>query len=64
MGNLNLIIIFTQICETASEGTFEDKTFDSYANGSSMYGQGGWIGWWNNPSVTAFVAQDQFFSSA
>ncbi len=29
--------------------------FDSYANGSGLIGQGGWVGWDNNPGANAFV---------
>ena len=32
----------------ASACTFQDETFDSYTNGSSMHGQGGWEGWEND----------------
>lgn len=29
--------------------------FDTYANGTSLHGVGGWEGWENDPSFTAFV---------
>jgi hypothetical protein len=29
--------------------------FDSYANGQSLHGVGGWKGWDNNPAATAYV---------
>lgn len=37
--------------------------FDSYANGSSMHGQGGWKGWDNDPAWTAYVTDVQSLSS-
>ena len=36
---------------------FED--LDSYSLGSSIHGQGGWEGWLNNPSSTAYVSNAQ-----
>ena len=30
-------------------------SFDTYAAGSSMHGQGGWKGWGNDPAYTAYV---------
>jgi hypothetical protein len=30
--------------------------FESYAVGSSLHGQGGWIGWLNDPAATAYVS--------
>ena len=32
-----------------------EENFDSYENGSSMHGQGGWKGWDNDPIWTAYV---------
>jgi uncharacterized repeat protein (TIGR01451 family) len=31
-------------------------SFDTYAAGSSMHGQGGWKGWGNDPAATAYVS--------
>lgn len=45
---------------TASAQWSED--FDSYANGSSMHGQGGWKGWDNSPLWTAYVTNAQSLS--
>jgi len=47
-------------CVPVSANWFED--FDSYANDSSMHGQGGWKGWDNNPGATAYVRDDQALS--
>ncbi len=33
--------------------------FDSYANDSSLHGQGGWKGWDNDPAWTGYVRDDQ-----
>jgi hypothetical protein len=39
------------------------EDFDSYADGSSMHGQGGWKGWGNDPTWTAYVTSAQSLSS-
>jgi len=39
------------------------ENFDSYAQGSSMHGQGGWHGWDDNSGATAYVSGDQSLSS-
>ena len=36
-----------------------EENFDSYQNGSSMHGQGGWKGWDNDPTWTAYVTDVQ-----
>jgi len=36
--------------------------FDLYPNGSSMHGQGGWKGWDNDPTWTAYVTNVQSLS--
>jgi len=42
---------------------FWEENFDSYDDGSSMHGQGGWEGWQNDPTWTAYVTSDQSHSS-
>jgi hypothetical protein len=37
--------------------------FDSYDDGSSMHGQGGWKGWDNDEQFTAYVSSDENLSS-
>ena len=37
-------------------------SFDSYANGSGLHGQGGWRGWNGSPAFDAFVTGAQAFS--
>jgi len=39
------------------------ENFDSYANGTSMHGVGGWEGWDGNPAGTAYVSNAQSVSS-
>lgn len=34
------------------------ETFDTYAEGSSMHGQGGWTGWDNDPALGAIVTDE------
>jgi hypothetical protein len=36
-----------------------EENFDSYQNGSSMHGQGGWKGWDDDPAYTAYVTDVQ-----
>jgi RHS repeat-associated protein len=57
-----LIGIAIHPCQAASACASQDENFDSYPNGSSMHGPGGWTGWENNPVATAFVTQDQYRS--
>jgi hypothetical protein len=46
-----------------AQAEFFKETFDSYASGSQMHGQGGWKGWDNNPSAGALVTNMRSFSS-
>ena len=46
-------------CRAATACDFQHETFDHYSNGSSLHGQGGWIGWEDNPAATAFITQVQ-----
>jgi hypothetical protein len=45
--------------EQVGTGVVWSENFDSYADGSSMHGQGGWKGWDNDPTWEAFVSSDQ-----
>jgi hypothetical protein len=45
--------------EQIGTGVVWSENFDSYALGSSMHGQGGWKGWDNDPTWTAYVSDDQ-----
>ncbi len=42
--------------EQVGTGIVWSENFDSYADGSSMHGQGGWKGWDNDPVGTAYVS--------
>jgi len=42
---------------------FWEENFDSYDDGSSMHGQGGWKGWDNDPTWTAYVTSAESLSS-
>ena len=44
-------------------GTVWSENFDSYADGSSMHGQGGWKGWFNDENYTANVTSVESRSS-
>lgn len=43
---------------TINRGAWSDN-FDSYATGSSLHGQGGWLAWDNNPATTVYVTDAQ-----
>jgi hypothetical protein len=45
--------------EQVGTGIVWEDDFDSYADGSSMHGQGGWKGWDNDPAWTAYVTSTQ-----
>jgi uncharacterized repeat protein (TIGR01451 family) len=47
--------IVEDILPTGIEADWGDS-FDTYAVGSSMHGQGGWKGWFNTPAATAYVS--------
>jgi len=49
--------------EQVGTGIVWEDDFDSYADGSSMHGQGGWKGWDNDPAWTAYVTSAQARSS-
>jgi hypothetical protein len=46
----------------AASGQWSDN-FDGYANGTDLHGVGGWKGWDNDPTWTAFVTDDYALSS-
>ena len=39
------------------------EDFDSYTTGSSLHGQGGWKGWYNNPAAAATTTSSQALSA-
>jgi hypothetical protein len=49
-------------CLPAAATADWSDNFDSYANDSSLHGQGGWKGWDNDPAWTAYVRDDQALS--
>jgi hypothetical protein len=49
--------------EEIGTGIVWSEDFDSYDDGSSMHGQGGWKGWDNNEAFTAYVSSLQSRSS-
>jgi len=49
--------------EEVGTGTVWSENFDSYADGSSMHGQGGWKGWENDINFTAYVTSVESRSS-
>ena len=49
-------VYFDDFClEKIGEGVIWSDNFDSYENGSSIHGQGGWKGWDNNSDYTAYI---------
>jgi len=49
--------------EETGVGVVWSEDFDSYADGSSMHGQGGWKGWDNDPTWTAYVSSAKSLSN-
>ena len=45
--------------EQVGTGIVWEDNFDSYADGSSIHGQGGWKGWDDDPAATAYVTSFQ-----
>jgi hypothetical protein len=45
--------------EEVGGGVIWSDSFDTYEDGSSIHGQGGWKGWDNNPIFTAYVSSFQ-----
>ena len=57
------ILLLPVFCSPSfSACTSQNEDFESYANGSSLHGQGDWIGWENNPAATALVTNAQSLS--
>jgi hypothetical protein len=48
--------------EQVGVGVVWSENFDTYAAGSSMHGQGGWKGWDNDPTWTAYVSNAESLS--
>ena len=48
--------------EAAGEGVFFTDSFDTYATGSTIAGQGGWETWDNNPAADTTVVSTQSFN--
>ncbi len=58
MRNLRVAVVLLAIMavsSVASAGVLFEEDFDAYFTGSSLHGQGGWKGWDNDPSWTAFT---------
>ena len=50
-------VYFDDFClEEIGGGVIWSDNFESYENGSSIHGQGGWKGWDNNSDYTAYVS--------
>lgn len=49
-------------CGLASAQIWSDN-FDSYAAGSNLHGQGGWLGWYGDPGAGALVSNAQSLSA-
>lgn len=58
------VITWTLFEDTAAVGPLVDwsDNFDSYATDSSLHGQGGWKGWFNDPAATAYARDEQAIS--
>ncbi len=51
------LVLLTALVASAG-GPWSDD-FDSYADGSQIHGQGGWVGWGNSPAAGALVSSAQ-----
>lgn len=49
--------------DTTATVTFWSDDFDSYFPGTSLHGLGGWKGWANDPTVTAYTTSAIFWNS-
>jgi hypothetical protein len=59
---LNILAMALLLVAGAAVADWEDN-FDSYANGSNLNGQGGWIGWEGDTTVVATVTDAQALSA-
>jgi len=62
-GAMNIEKTVSVMPQSVSTDVVWSDNFDSYALGSSMHGQGGWKGWDNDPTWTAYVTDVQSLSS-
>jgi hypothetical protein len=59
MRNLRVAVVLLAIVavsSVASAGVLFEEDFDAYVTGSSLHGQGGWKGWDNDPTWTAYTS--------
>ena len=57
---ITLLTLCTMALAARADTFFDD--FESYAVGSNLHGQGGWVGWANDPSAGALVSSNFAFS--
>ena len=62
-GAVNIEKTVSVMPQSVSTDVVWSDNFDSYALGSSMHGQGGWKGWDNDPTWTAYVTDVQSLSA-
>ncbi len=58
-GDEDLIWNIFEQATAAPEGANWSDNFDSYATGSQLHGQGGWKGWFNDPTAGALTSSAQ-----
>jgi hypothetical protein len=57
LGILRLSVVTLPALARAADAWADN--FDSYATGANLHGMGGWKGWFNDPSYTAFTTDFQ-----
>src|SRR5687767_2112612 len=58
-----LLVAAAVIAPLSASAQMWSDNFDSYATGSQLHGQGGWKGWFNDPSAGALTSNAQFLSA-
>lgn len=59
LGLIPLLLIVVRPPASARPVAAWADNFDSYATGASLHGMGGWKGWFNDPTATAFTTAFQ-----
>jgi hypothetical protein len=59
LGLVTLLLTVVMLRSSARAAGFWADNFDSYATGANLHGMGGWKGWMNDPTATAFTTDFQ-----
>jgi hypothetical protein len=61
--NRSVFAALVAVCLPVAASAVYLETFDAYAPGSQLHGQGGWIGWGGDPGAGALVSNAQSLSA-